>query len=286
MRKTGFLGVLGALACLTAAMPASAGVDACNNIRFEGLSNCEVLLTAECTASCDVGIYKTACATKLVPVCKEECTLSADATCTDECTVQCKTDCDNGVNVICAHNCFDECTVDRDAGCSDAADPAQCKATWDANCDNECDLQCVTVDGGCYTHCIECCGGSCTADANMDCQTTCQDKVFEECEQELRATCEGSCSGDGALFCDGKYIVSGSQLEGCVKALAAEGITVKAEGTVTIGPDGVDGNLTGGLCSFRPAAPETDGSLGAPLVALAAAAGWLSRRRKKDSKKS
>jgi hypothetical protein len=281
MRTSSFLGLMAITVGLTAAMPASAGVPECGNIRFEGLSNCEVVLTGECTASCDVGIYKTACATKLVPVCKEQCTFAAEPTCTDSCTTQCQTDCDNGVNVICSHNCFAECTVSRDADCAGATDPAQCSATWDANCDSECDAQCVTVDGGCYTHCVECCGGSCTADANMDCQTVCQDEVFEECETELRGSCEGACSGDGALFCDGEYIISGSQIKPCVEALAAQGITVKAEGSVTIGPDGVDGDLKGALCAVSPGSKTT---LFAPLAALAAAVAWLGRRRRRSSR--
>lgn len=282
MQRSSFLGSMVIAFGLLMALPASAGVPECGNIRFEGLGNCEVKLSAQCTASCDeLGIYKTACATKLVPVCQETCTLSADATCTDGCTTQCKTDCDNGVNVICSHNCFAECTVERDASCGTDADPAQCSAIWDANCDAECDAQCVTVDGGCYQHCIECCGGSCTADANMDCQTTCQDKEFEECEYDFRADCEASCTGDGALFCDGEYIISGSQIPACIKALAAQGLEVKveAEGEVTIGPDGVDGAVSG-LCS---ASPGKVGSVGAPIAALVAALGMLVRRRRRAS---
>lgn len=276
--------MMGLTVCLTTALPASAGVDACGDIRFEGLSNCEVRLTGECTASCsELGIYKTACATKLVPVCKQECSLSATPTCTDSCTTTCKTDCDNGVNVICSHNCFEECTTTRDANCSTATDGVQCAATWNANCDSECGAKCVTVDGGCYQHCVECCGGSCSADANMDCQTTCQDKVFEECEQEFRANCDASCSGDGTLFCGGKYIISGSQIPACVKALLAQGIEVKAEGKVTIGPDGINGGVTGGFCSYSPA---TRTSLAAPLAVLAAAAGWLARRKRSSRKSS
>ncbi len=275
---------MGLTVCLTTALPASAGVEACGDIRFEGLSNCEVRLTGECTASCsELGIYKTACATKLVPVCKKECTLSATPTCTDSCTTTCKTDCDNGVNVICSHNCFEECTTTRDANCSTATDGVQCAATWNANCDSECGAKCVTVDGGCYQHCVECCGGSCSADANMDCQTTCQDKVFEECEQEFRANCDASCSGDGTLFCGGKYIISGSQIPACVKALLAQGIEVKAEGKVTIGPDGIDGGVTGGFCSYSPGSKS---SFAGPLALFAAAAGWLARSRKRSSRKS
>ena len=269
---------------LTTALPASAGVDACGGIRFDGLGNCEVRLTAQCSASCsELGIYKTACATKLVPVCKKECTLSATPTCTDSCTTTCKKDCDNGVNVICSHNCFAECTTTRDASCSTAADGVQCAATWNANCDSECGAKCVTVDGGCYQHCVECCGGSCSADANMDCQTTCQDKVFEDCEHEFRANCDASCSGDGSLFCDGKYILSGSQIPACVNALLEQGIKVKAEGKISIGPDGVNGGVNGGFCAYSPG---NKSSLAAPLALVAAAAGWLARRRKRASRAS
>jgi len=281
MRRAIFLALIGITASLTTALPASAGVPECGNIRFDGLSNCEVRVTAECSASCtELGIYKTACATKLVPVCKTDCTLSAMPTCSDSCTVQCKSDCDNGVNVICAMNCFGECTTTRDASCASDADVEQCRATWDANCDGECDAKCVTVDGGCYQHCVECCHGSCTADANMDCQETCQDMLFEDCEHEFRANCEASCTGDGALFCDGKYILSGSQIPTCIKALAAQGIDVKAEASVTIGPDGFDSAAKAGLCAYSPG---NKGSLIAPFAALAAAAGWMARRRKRSS---
>jgi hypothetical protein len=284
MRRTSFLGLLGIAVCLTTALPASAGIEECGNIRFEGLSNCEVRVTAECNVSCsELGIYKTACATKLVPVCKEQCTLSAMPTCTDGCTTQCETDCDNGVNVICSHNCFVECTTGRDAECATADDVAQCAATWDANCDSECDIQCVTVDGDCYQHCVECCGGSCTADANMDCQTTCQNVEFEQCEQEFRANCEGSCSGDGALFCDGEYMISGSQLPACLSALAAQGITVEVEGKVSIGPDGIDADAAGGLCAYSPG---NKASLAAPFAMFAAAGVWFARRRKRSSRAS
>jgi hypothetical protein len=284
MNRGSLLGLIAVTLGLFTALPASAGVPECGNIRLKEVSSCTIVGSLECEASCsELGIYKTACATKLVEVCGETCTLSANPTCTDGCTTQCTTDCDNGVNVICSHNCFAECTTTRDTECGGDADPEQCAAIWDANCDAECDAQCVTVDGGCYQHCVECCGGSCTADANMDCQTGCQEVEFEECEQEFRASCEGSCSGDGALFCDGEYIVSGSQLDACVKALAAQGIEAKAEGSISIGPDGVDGGLTGGFCAVSPASRA---SLAAPIAALAAAAAWIARRRRRSSRTS
>ncbi len=274
--------VLAAAAVGATTGPAAAeGVPECGNLRFEGLSNCEVSVNAECNASCSkLGIYKVRCATKLVPVCDQTCTVVAEGGCTDTCNTQCKSDCDNGVNVICAMNCFDECTVGRDAKCGSAADPAQCKATWDANCDSKCDAKCVTVDGGCYQHCIECCDGSCTADANLDCQTTCQNEKFETCEHEFQAECDASCSVDGALFCDGTFVIAGSQIPACIAALAAKGLEVNVEANLNIGADGITGDITGGLCTYRPKATA---GLAAPLAALAAAAGWVARRRRRSS---
>ena len=260
-------------------LEAEAGIEACGNIRFDEVQSCELRLSAECSAGCsELGVYKTACATKLVPVCKEDCTLDATPTCTDSCTTQCSQDCDNGVNVICTHNCFTECTTDRDAECAGAANVAQCEATWNANCDSECDLQCVTVDGDCYQHCVECCGGSCSADANMTCQTTCQDELFEDCEYEFRIDCDASCSGDGALFCDGEFMISGSQLPACLEELVAQGIGgLELEGEVTIGPDGIDGS--GSFCTTSNSGRNT-GAWPLPFVALAAASAWLARRRR------
>lgn len=285
MRGASFLGLMGVLVGLSAALPANAeAVPECGNVRFEGLSNCEVRVNAECDAGCSkLGIYDVRCATKLVTVCDQTCTLTGTTGCSDMCNTQCKSDCDNGVNVICAMNCFGECTVDRDAQCAIATNQAQCKATWDANCDSKCDAKCVTVDGGCYQHCIECCDGSCTAEANMDCQQTCQQKEFQTCDKEFQAECSASCTGDGSLFCNDTFIVSASQIPACINALAAKGVQVKAEANVSIGPDGINGDISAGLCSYSP---QTKTSLAAPFAALAAAAGWLARRRRNARKSS
>lgn len=282
MRKANLFGLLGIVGSLSAAVPAYAGVPECNNVRFDDVfassAKCEVRVNATCTAGCsELGIYKTACATKLVTTCGPQCMLSAMPTCTDGCTVQCKSDCDNGVNVICAHNCFSECTTNRETSCGANADPEQCRATWNANCDKECDSKCVTVDGACYQHCVECCDGSCTADSNMVCQDACVTNQVETCQQEFRANCEASCNAEGALFCDGQFIIAGSQLKPCMEALIAQGFTVKAEANVTIGPDGINGDLSAGFCSYGP---DQKGSLVAPFALLAIAAGWFTRRRK------
>lgn len=212
--------------CLLVAPQAWAGIEECHNLRLESAARCELRGDLQCDASCeDFGVYEKACATKLTTECRQECTLDANPTCTDECTEQCTSSCDLGVNVICTHNCFGECTASCDFDCELADDVAQCHASCEANCDAECDIKCKPlVEGSCYQHCIECCGGSCTAQANMNCQTTCQEREFESCEYEFRADCQASCTGNGSLFCDGEYVMSGEEIPSCAQALVNRGI--------------------------------------------------------------
>jgi hypothetical protein len=257
---------------------ANAGLPECGNIRLNAVKQCEIRATVQCMAGCsELGIYKTACATKLHRVCRNDCTVNADATCTDSCTVRCNQDCAAGINVICSHNCFGECVGSCDATCQGSADPVQCRATCEATCDGECDIKCApVVNASCYQHCVECCGGSCTAQANMTCQETCQDKTFEDCEHEFRVNCDASCSGDGALFCDGKYIMSGKDLPGCIKALANQGVTVQGMATGTINLGGGDSSIG---CAM--AGRQSSGDFGWLISILTVT--WALRRRLKKS---
>ncbi len=233
------------LAAGVVASPAHAGFPECGNFRLEDARKCEIRAKVNCMAGCsELGVYKTACATKLHTVCRKDCTLSAMPTCTDSCTVRCSEDCSRGVNVICQHNCFRECVGSCDVKCAGSANATQCRATCEATCDGECDIQCrPVVNASCYQHCVECCGGSCKAQANMDCQTTCQDKTFEQCEHEFRLNCQASCSADGALFCDGRYVLSGKDIPACAKAIVERGITANfnAQGTVMVTIDSSGG---------------------------------------------
>jgi hypothetical protein len=267
-----------ASAILLLASQAAGGIAECGNVRLEDASDCELRGDLECSASCnELGIYKKACATKLHTVCREDCTLKADSPCTDECTERCSKDCDAGINVICTHNCFGECVGDCGAECNDAADPDQCVATCEATCDGECDIKCrPVVSASCYTHCIECCGGACTARANMDCQTTCQEKEFETCEYELKADCSGNCSGSGALFCDGEYVLAGSEIPACVTALAERiELEVDTHGSVSIDDVKAKASASGGSsCSLGP--PST--GLSGAWAVLAALAAFVRRR--------
>lgn len=265
---------------LTSPTTARAGIPECGGIRLEDATNCELRAEVDCEAGCaELGIYETACATRLHTVCRSECTLSAEPTCTDSCTTMCQTECDRGVPITCIHNCFAECVGSCDATCAGAADQGRCMASCEATCDGECDVQCApVVDASCYQHCVECCGGSCGAQANMDCQTVCQDMQFEDCEHEFRADCMASCSADGALFCDGEYVLSGSQLQTCIDALLERGIggEIRAEGSVTIGGEGASTS-----CSATHADDGAGAGLsgGAALVALLALRRTRRRRR-------
>jgi hypothetical protein len=229
-RKAHGIGLLFALGLSFGAEHAFAGIPECGDIRLEDVeTGCEVRGDIACQASCDdLGIYKKACATRLQKVCREECVLDPEPTCVDECTVPCSEQCDLGVSITCSHNCYLECEGSCAGSCAEAADPEQCRASCEATCDGECDVKCgaVVVGASCYQHCIECCGGSCGAQANMTCQETCQDRTFEDCEYELRVDCQGSCTGDGALFCDGEYILAAEEIAPCAQALIARGLEV------------------------------------------------------------
>lgn len=261
-------------------LPAWAGIPECEGIRLEDVGNCEIKGELDCEVGCDeLGVYKKACATKLHTVCREDCTLLAEPVCQDECTVVCESDCDRGINITCIHNCFGECVGGCDAECDDASDPEQCRASCEATCDGECDIQCApVVDASCYQHCVECCNGSCGARANMDCQTTCQDQEFETCEHEFRADCSASCAGDGALFCDGEFVLAGSQIPECVEALIARGIgELEFEGDVdgdfSLGGD--DGSAGGGCQLGGAPLPMASG-----FWSLAAVGAVFLRRRR------
>jgi hypothetical protein len=279
--RHGFARALGLMSVLCASQ-AWAGVPECGDVRLEDVGACEVRGSIECSASCDdIGVYKKACATKLHKTCRSECTLSADATCEDECTVTCSKDCELGVNVTCIHNCFGECSGSCDASCEGADDPERCMASCEATCDGECDTRCrPVVSGSCYTHCIECCGGSCTAQANMDCQTVCQEDEFEQCEYELRLDCQGECNGDGAIFCDGEYVLGGTQIPACAAALYKRGIAdldFDADGSIDIDDGSAAGKASVSGCALSPGSPT--GALGSLLFGMSVL-GLFARRRR------
>ncbi len=67
-----------------------------------------------------------------------------------------------------------------------------------------------------------------------------------------------------------------------MNALLEQGVEVKAEAKVTIGPDGINGDLTSGLCAYSPGSKS---SLVGPLALFGMAAAWLARSRKRSARK-
>lgn len=256
-----------------------AGAPECGGFRIEDAKSCTIEGDLDCDLGCEqLGIYKKACATKLHKVCRTECTLDPEPTCTDSCTESCKSQCDRGISITCAHNCFGECRTACGTQCAEAADRDQCMASCEATCDGECDVKCgAVVDGDCYYHCIECCGGSCTAQANMNCQETCQDEMFEDCEYELRADCDASCSGSGAIFCDGEFVLAGSDIPDCAKALAAEGFEVEVNAKDVVDELRSRAGSGSGLCSFGPPGASDHGGA-VPAFGLLVGLLWARRK--------
>lgn len=83
-----------------------------------------------------------------------------------------------------------------------------------------------------------------------------------------------SCSGDGALFCDGEFVLAGDELNACINAL------------IELGMDELEGSLNfestaGGFCSVSGSASEDDfgGAAGFALGLGLLGFGWYRRRR-------
>lgn len=207
---------------------ARAGVPECGDIRIEADASCQVKLGASCELGCSAGIYEKACATRGFQVCLPECSFDGSIECTDDCSVECTDQCAQGIDIVCHDNCFPECVDECALACEGAEDTIQCRASCEATCDGECDHQCAQLppDSSCYDHCMECCHGSCSASANMQCQTNCQAITWQQCEYELEVECSASCRAQGALVCDGQYIIGGDQLWTCVAALTELGLDV------------------------------------------------------------
>ncbi|MCH9688515.1 MAG: hypothetical protein K0V04_44200 [Deltaproteobacteria bacterium] len=245
-------GVMAMAAALTVAPgTARAGASECGGAHVERGADCEILVSAGCQASCDVNGMLTACAADLMATCQAGCNLDVEWTCTDECQVQCEDQCRaDGGQVICTDGCMGECRGACDDRCADAEDPDQCWAACEATCSGECETSCANVpaDADCTEACQECCHGSCSARVNLDCQLGCQAGGFADCQQSAAQACEGSCGIEGTLFCDGQFIVSGSEVNGCVDALSDRGIFVRTEIEVDL-----DGVLEDGQSSARDA---------------------------------
>ncbi len=205
---------------LVAPSLAHAGVDACGDIDIEADAQCE-LVAEGCDVQCTPVTVEAACAAGLQVECSGACGLSAEVECTNDCRADCEAYCrvDPG-----SFDCNANCRGDCDASCLAACDPndSECEASCSANCSAECDASCslVAPDADCVAQCESCCDGSCTAEVNLSCQLDCQADAFAECSVQTRGGCEADCSeASGALFCDGRYVDHGNNLDDCIDAL-------------------------------------------------------------------
>jgi uncharacterized protein (TIGR03382 family) len=118
----------------------------------------------------------------------------------------------------------------------------------------------------------------------MDCQTTCQEESFEQCEYELRIDCDGACSGDGAIFCDGEYVLGGRQIPACARALIERGladIDLEASGSFEVDGDSLSAASSGKGRASCSAVPGVRAGSAWPLAALLLGALFRRRRARK-----
>jgi MYXO-CTERM domain-containing protein len=121
--------------------------------------------------------------------------------------------------------------VNCDSQCAGATNRDECKASCESTCAHDCKVKCdeLPVDARCVEHCNQCCLGSCTAQANFDCQIDCQAPDFSACRQRLADACSAGCTGAGALFCDGQFVVAGDAIQQCLAALQEMGVEAHVE---------------------------------------------------------
>ncbi|MCX4244714.1 MYXO-CTERM sorting domain-containing protein [Paraliomyxa miuraensis] len=229
------LGLGFALGWVALLVPTSAdgGTLECSNARIEPDADCTVQAGDGCSEHCRPEAYVRSCSTHQYQQCRDVCTGPPDPVCTQACIDECDERCAAGVQIVCHDNCFPECTDACTALCDQAEDTIQCRASCEATCDGECDHQCSMLpeDADCITHCIECCGGSCIAAANMECQQSCQSETWLDCETEQHTVCEAACTQQGALFCDGQLVAAGDDVTDCAEALSGRGMDVALDPT-------------------------------------------------------
>lgn len=255
----------------------------CGNIDVSANANCKVLAMGGCTAQCTPVNVSIACDAKLQASCSGQCNVSADVMCKNTCNTSCLTECNvNPGSFDCNASCKGQCNADCTAQCSDSMNKTQCTASCQANCGATCSGQCkgVAPSADCMTKCSMCCTGSCTAKINAQCQINCSAMGHAQCEADVTGGCKAQCSKpEGAIFCDGKYVDVGGNLQKCMDALnAVLNIKVDASGSCTNG--NCMGKASASCGSISPGEPAVGGT--GMLVGVGAIAVAFARRRRKN----
>lgn len=208
----------------------------CGDVQVSKATRCSVKLTLGCAEGCGPRRMLKACATQGVPACREVCHEQPGMICTGDCGGTCEDRCKVD-DLVCQKGCATECLATCADHCDDAADPGHCRAVCEANCGSECDVQCAELpaDARCLEHCFQCCSGSCTAQANIVCQTECQEGGLVGCQDGLAEACHAGCDADGALFCDGQFIMAGVEMSACIVALKSHSVPVELDTDVSLG---------------------------------------------------
>ncbi len=210
--------------------PDKSGIAACGCIDVSAEGQCKVEVEGGCTAKCTPFSFEAACEAKFdASKCSGQCTGTAEASCTGSCQSDCEAKCNvKPAEFDCQGSCKASCEGDCDAQCaaksSDGQAQSECKASCKGSCTSSCSGSCTgqKPEADCKAKCEGSCKGSCTAKVNVDCNVDCSKAATGQCFASAKGGCEAACSKpEGALFCDGKYVDSGNNLQDCVGALNA-----------------------------------------------------------------
>jgi hypothetical protein len=103
-----------------------------------------------------------------------------------------------------------------------AAELDKCKVF---NKQTECTQQCEPVNM------TRVCTTKCSGGCNKSATTTCKGGCETECTEQLKGACNTKCTTtEGALFCDGQFIDTGSTIKDCVTEIEGQGTVVVDKG--------------------------------------------------------
>ncbi|MCA9625269.1 MAG: hypothetical protein KC731_39875, partial [Myxococcales bacterium] len=197
------------LSCVSigAAAQTSGETDPCGKFDFSGGLNCKIEVEGGCTAQCTPLSFKAGCS--------GGCTATATTDCTGSCGTQCLAEC-NPELLDCFAGCHAECDAEVEQLCLSKNDPGvDCKEQAVAQCDMHCETSCEVPPSDCQDHCVSCCNGGCTTQANFSCDF--------DCFAELKGGCDVACQKpEGAIFCNGQYVYA-SDIQACITWLAERG---------------------------------------------------------------
>jgi MYXO-CTERM domain-containing protein len=198
----------------------------CNGIVLEAdaAASCKVVATEECSVNCVPVAMEKVCASRLTASCTGNCTAAATVECRSGCETTCVPECTTqetgGQPPNCMGLCMSDCQQDCNVTCVGGACRSQCAQICSTDCRDKC---AAAPEPVCEPVCTTACEGSCEGRANVDCQVSCQATTFTTCETDIAQECTTDCESTGrAIFCDGQFLASASELEACASDIEAE----------------------------------------------------------------